>query len=94
MLCIPTIKYYVLFNGITVGLVVLGRGLHQGCPLSPYLFIVCVEGLSAMIRDAETRGALHGCSVCRNAPSISHLFPNGLFFGFLKDRLRKRLYSW
>ena len=27
-----------------------------------------------MIRDSEARGALHGCSVCRNEPSISHLF--------------------
>ena len=74
MLCISTVEYYVLFNGTFVGSVVPGRGLRQGCPLSPYLFIVCAEGLSAMIRDSEARGALHGCSVCKNAPSISHLF--------------------
>ena len=64
----------MLFNGTVVGSVVHGRGLRQGFPLSPYLFIVYVEGLSAMIRDSEARGALLGCSVCRNAPSISHLF--------------------
>ena len=74
MLCISMVEYSVLFNGITVGSVVPGRGLRQGCPLSPYLFIVCAEGLSAMIQDAEDRGALHGCSICRKAPSISHLF--------------------
>ena len=74
MLCISTVEYSVLFNGTVVGSVVPGRGLRQGCPFSPYLFIVCAEGLSAMIRDSEARGALHGCSVCRNAPSISHLF--------------------
>ena len=49
MLCISTVEYFVLFNGTVVGLVVPGRGLHQGCPLSPYLFIVCAEGLSAVI---------------------------------------------
>ena len=27
-----------------------------------------------MVRDSKARGALHGCSVCRNVPSISHLF--------------------
>ena len=27
-----------------------------------------------MIRDSEARGVLHGCSVCRNTPSISYLF--------------------
>ena len=74
MLCISTVEYFVLFNGTVMGSVVLGRGLRQGCPLSPYLFIVCAEGLSAMIRDSEARGALHGCLVCWNAPSISHLF--------------------
>ena len=61
MLCISTIEYFVLFNGTIVGSVVPGRGLRQGCPLSPYLFIICVEGLSTMIQDSEARGALHGC---------------------------------
>ena len=74
MLCISTVEYFVLFNGTTVVSVVLRRGLRQGCPLSPYLFIVCAEGLFAMIQDAEARGALHGFSVFRNAPSISHIF--------------------
>ena len=66
MLCISTVDYSMLFNGTIVGSV--GRGLRQGRPLSPYLFIVCAERLSAMIRDSEARGALHGCSVYRNHP--------------------------
>ena len=55
------VEYSVHFIGTTVGSVVPGRGLRQGCSLSPYLFIVCAEGLSAMIRDAKARGVLHGC---------------------------------
>ena len=87
MLCILTVEYSMLFNGTVVGLVVPGRGLRQGCPLSPYLFIVCVEELSAMIRDSEVRGALHGCSVCRNAPSISHPFFVNDSYLFFKSSL-------
>ena len=50
-------------------------------------FIVCIKGLSAMIRDSEARGALHGCSVCRNAPSISHLFFADDSYLFFKSSL-------
>ena len=87
MLCISTVEYFVLFNGTVVGSVVPRRDLRQGCPLSPYLFIVCIEGLSAMIRDLKARGALHGCSVCRNAPSISHLFFTDDSYLFFKSSL-------
>ncbi|KAM6542861.1 hypothetical protein CsatB_007308 [Cannabis sativa] len=49
------------------------RGIRQGDPLSPYLFILCAEGLSAILRNYHHRGLLHGISISRNAPSISHL---------------------
>jgi hypothetical protein len=49
------------------------RGLRQGDPLSPYLFLMVAEGLSCMIRKAEDREDLEGVKVCRGAPTISHL---------------------
>ena len=49
MLCISIVEYSVLFNGTVVCSAVPGRGLCQGCPLAPYLFIVCAKGLSTMI---------------------------------------------
>lgn len=51
----------------------LSRGLRQGDPLSPYLFLMVAEGLSCMIKKAEERGELNGVKVCREAPIISHL---------------------
>ena len=50
-----------------------GRGLRQDDPLSPYLFILCAEGMTSMIKQAERNNILHGIKVCRRAPSISHL---------------------
>lgn len=41
--------------------------------LSPYLFIICVEGLSSVIRRAESRGDLHGVKIYRGASIIYHL---------------------
>ena len=89
MLCISTVEYYVLFNGMVVGSVVPGSGLRQGCPLSLYLFIIYAEGLSVVIQDSKARGAFHGCSVCRNVPSISHLFFADDSYLFFKSSLAK-----
>jgi len=83
MLCVETVDYTVLVNGAQVGPFVPGRGLRQSDPLSPYLFIICAEGLSALIRDAESRGVINGTLICRNAPSVSHLlFADDCFLFF------------
>ncbi|GAU45877.1 hypothetical protein TSUD_401030, partial [Trifolium subterraneum] len=50
-----------------------GRGLRQGDPLSPYLFILVAEGLTSLINKAVAQGDLHGVKICRGAPMVSHL---------------------
>jgi len=89
-LCVESVDYSVLVNGTQVGPIIPGCGLRQGDPLSPYLFIICVEGLSSLIRDAETRDVLIGTKICRQAPSFSHLlFADDcfLFFKATKDQV-------
>ena len=50
------------------------RGLRQGNPLSPLLFLVCSEGLSALIKKAGEQGTLRGVAACTCGAEISHLF--------------------
>ena len=74
LMCISTVSYSVLINGEAKGNIVPSWGLRQGDPISPYLFLLCAEGLSAMLRKKEEQGNIKGISVSRGAPQISHLF--------------------
>lgn len=73
MTFIGSISYSFLHNGEQFGYVVPSRGVRQGDPISPYIYIMCVEGLSAIIRINEEDGLLHGCRIAKGAPVISHL---------------------
>lgn len=82
MKCIFSVSYSVIVNGTVHGNIVPTRGLRQRDPLSPYLFLLCAEGFSALIHEAERSQHLNGISICRGAPKISHLFfaNDSLFF--------------
>lgn len=57
--CITAVTYIVLINGSSTGFIQPKRGLRQGDPMSHFLFLICVEGLLAMLRSREERGPLH-----------------------------------
>ena len=73
MKCITSIKYQVKVNPGKTDVIVPQRGLRQGDPLFPYLFLFCAEGFSAMLNEVEVNGKVRGIKICRNAPSVSHL---------------------
>jgi hypothetical protein len=73
MACVTSVKYQVRFNSEETEMFVPTRGLRQGDPLSPYLFLLCAEGLSSLLLYEEEVGGIDGVRVCRNAPSVSHL---------------------
>ena len=60
MACVTSVKYRVRFNLMETDTIIPTRGLRQGDPLSPYLFLIVAEGLSCMLKGAEGRGELEG----------------------------------
>ncbi|KAL0004652.1 hypothetical protein SO802_012213 [Lithocarpus litseifolius] len=73
MMCVCTVSYSVLINGEPKGKIVPLRGLRQGDPISPYLFLLCAEGLTAMLKKEEKEGHIKGVAISKGAPSVSHL---------------------
>ncbi|KAK1677746.1 hypothetical protein QYE76_038594 [Lolium multiflorum] len=73
MQCVTTVKYRVKVNGDLTDEMVPTRGLRQGDLLSPYLFLLCAEAFSSLLRKAEDDNLIQGVKICPLAPSISHL---------------------
>lgn len=70
MECITTTTYSTLINGQVQGRI----GLRQGNPLSLYLFVLCVEGLSSLIHAARNENVAEGIQITPNCPEVTHLF--------------------
>jgi hypothetical protein len=71
--CISTPTFSILLNGSPFGFISPGRGLRQGDPLSPFLFILGSEVLSRLLFKEERNGSIHGLRIARNCPAIHHL---------------------
>ena len=83
MECVSSVSYSFLINGGLQGRVQPSRGLRQGDPLSPYLFILCMEVLSGLYDNALRDGTMPGVKVGRHCPPINHLLfaDDTMFFG-------------
>ena len=73
MVCVKTVTYSILVNGESKGLIHPSRGLRQGDPLSPFLFLLC-NGLHGLINKVASNGYINGFSLCRQGPKLTHLF--------------------
>lgn len=73
------VSYSILINGREGKQFSSSKGLRHGDPLSPYLFMVCSEGLSMLMQLAKDEGLI----VSRRGPQISHLFfiDDSILFG-------------
>lgn len=73
MNCVMTFSYSVLVNGQKHRFIKPKKGLRQGDPISPFLFLLCAEGFSSLLKSKEEQWCLKGIKICRNGPQISHL---------------------
>jgi hypothetical protein len=74
MSCISTSTLSVLFNGDHLHEFTPFRGIRQGDPLSPYIFILCMEYLAWLIQAEVDAGNWTGVKTSRFGPSFTHLF--------------------
>jgi hypothetical protein len=74
MKCVNTDSFSILINGQPSEYFKPQRGIKQGDPLSPYLFILCADVFSGMLTNAQNQSLINGIAITHDAPKISHLF--------------------
>lgn len=67
-------KLSIVVNGRPLSSFKISRGLRQGCPLAPCLFLIRSEELSTLLKHHAESGSLKGIKCARSSPIISHLF--------------------
>ncbi|KAJ4796181.1 RNA-directed DNA polymerase (reverse transcriptase)-related family protein [Rhynchospora pubera] len=73
MACVKSARFAILFDGKSDGFIVPTSGLRQGCALSPYLFIMCMDVLTRMLMHDTHNGRLKGVRLSRNGPTLNTL---------------------
>lgn len=64
----------ILWNGKTTGPIQPSRGIRQGDPLSPYLFVLCTERLAQWIEREKESNIWRLLKASRDGPKFSHLY--------------------
>lgn len=82
MACVTSACFVVMVKGSPSSQFQGNRGIRQGCPLSPYLFVLVIEGLSLLIRDAKDKGIICEVKVASACFTTHALFVDDvLLFG-------------
>lgn len=73
MKCITTVRFSVKCNGEILEAFEPSRGLRQGDPLSPYLFLIVADSLCTMLEKEVATSKLSPIKIARGNPGISNL---------------------
>ncbi|GKA08346.1 putative RNA-directed DNA polymerase [Tanacetum coccineum] len=81
--CLSSASISVMINGSPSNEFKMERGLRQGDPLSPFLFLIVAEALQVCILDACNKGLYNGVSLARCGANVSLLqyADDALLFG-------------
>ncbi|KAL4353303.1 hypothetical protein GQ457_06G005280 [Hibiscus cannabinus] len=74
MYCVRSVSAQISWNGDLSDSFCPSRGIRQGDPLSPYLFVLCMDRLSQAIQSSVMAGRWRPIHLTRNGPPLSHLF--------------------
>ncbi|GKA57668.1 reverse transcriptase domain, reverse transcriptase zinc-binding domain protein [Tanacetum coccineum] len=72
--CLSSSRASIIVNGSHTSEFSINRDLRQGDPLSPFLFILVMEGLHTAFADALGNGLISGININNSSINISHLF--------------------
>jgi hypothetical protein len=91
MHAVSSVNTNVKWNGARSEYFKPQRGIRQGDPLSPYLFVLCMDKLSHLILQAVEEGKWRGIKAGKNGPDVSHLMfaDHLLLFGTASDNQMK-----
>ena len=90
---ITSTRYHIQWNGAPMSKVRPSRSVHQGDPLSLYLFILCLECLSRLLEEVVRDKKIHPIGF-RGQIRISHLFFANDNFLFTKAKVNACQNLW
>ncbi|GJV69334.1 RNA-directed DNA polymerase, eukaryota, reverse transcriptase zinc-binding domain protein [Tanacetum coccineum] len=72
--CLDSTRTSILVNGSPTSEFNVRRGLKQGDLLSPFLFIIIMEGLNVALSNSVHNGLIRGVNIGSTDINLSHLF--------------------
>lgn len=89
MHCVRTVNYKILVNEFPGEQILPTRGLRQGDPISPYLFLICMKGLSSNLKTMEKEGDIEGIKTKRQPHHYAPIICRRLLY-FHQDKCKMR----
>ena len=75
-----------MVNGRPRGLFNTSRGIRQGDPLSPFLFVLVADALNKLVLRARCKGLVEGFKIGKERVGLTHLqFANETIFFLSRD---------